>query len=486
VTTYTDPTLQTIAEQTRSSPDFSSALGVLGANIIDDPNILLHIFYIFMKVLYFPIQVTLEIILNTKVDNISVTPFILIAAFIALALPFAGAKFYHDISEDKRKELEQKLLFIFGLFPVSLAGFFKAKFVVFTGLMVPLIFCVLIGELYKIKRFQIGMIGIILGLSMLLAQAAPYHNVVLNSINFATKVDVENNDAFDANVCSKINNDLQSTYSTNSPQWMKDLIGRSQALTYRIYCSRVPDSWLGAMDWIRENTGPEERVFSWWDYGHWTNTFGQGKSVTGNTHEYTLMHQEVADKLVHDTPESLIRYMKEHRARYLLLDQDLVGKWGALVYHSCVFNNRTTLEKGPANSECDLMSYGEQLYAPKTPSANDACKIKVGNMTAIKVYSSFGRTGGFTNYCFTGQLPLLYENGSAAGINDIIPQGEQQGYYAFLATYPSDAKDKKGTFYDSVFYKGFFEGNLPGFIQVYPNVYSSKPDIPVRIYKIRD
>ncbi len=455
VTTYTDPTLQTIAEQTRASIDFSYPLGVLGTNF----------------------------------GTLSMTPVIIIVTLFAILFAlyrFASKMKTLPLSESEKVELEQLILFLIGLFPVSLAGFFKAKFVVFTALMVPIIFCVLIAEFYKIKKYKIGSVGLAVGLLLFVAQAAPYYGITLYSTTFAAKESVENNPTFNQNVCNKINEDLQSTFSTNSPQFIKEFVGRAQSLALRIYCSRMPDFWIDAMTWIKENVGEEERIFSWWDYGHWTNSFGQKKSVTGNTHEYTIMHQEVADKLVHDTPESLVKYMKEHRAKYLLLDQDLIGKWGALVYHSCFYNNKTTIEKGPGNSECDALSYAEQVFAPKNPTSNDLCKLKRGNVTAVKIYSSLGQLTGFNNYCYTGQLPLLYENGSVAGITNLLQQGEQEGFAIFMAIYGADATDKKGSYYESVFYKGFFEGNIPGFVQVYPNVYSNKPDIPVRIYKIKD
>jgi hypothetical protein len=105
----------------------------------------------------------------------------------------------------------------------------------------------------------------------------------------------------------------------------------------------------------------------------------------------------------------------------------------------------------------------------------------------LKVYSSVGQTYGFGYYCMAGgSLPFVYENGTLAGIENVFQSGNSDNYVMFLALYNSNNPDRKGSFYDSIFYKGFFEGNIDGLIQVYPSILSSKPDIPVRIFKLKD
>ena len=450
VTSYDNPTYKTIAELSAAPSDFSGILGILGMNI-----------------------------------PFSITPILLIMSFIAAATPFIISLF----KESKGEFDEARMLVgIAGVLPIALSGLFKSKFAVYMGLMAPISFCILIGELNKINKYRlVGQIIIWIALIGVLLQGIQYIDVLFKSVSWYA-VDVSDNSAFLNGVCTTINSEAGAVSASNMPDPIKNLIYGSKIVSMRIYCSRIPEHWLNAMFWIRDNAALDDRTMAWWDYGHWINTFGQRKSVTGNTHEYPIMHQEVADKLVHGNSTDLIDYMKEHKAKYLLLDQDLIGKWGALVYHSCVYNNYTTLAQNPGTSECDLLSSPEQLYVPKSPTSNDVCSMKSQNSgTAFKIYSSFGQIYGFGYYCLVNRaLPFLYENGSIAGVENILSSGEASGYSMFIAMYPSNSQDKKGTFYDSIFYKGFFEGSIPGLTQVYPSTYSNNPDIPVRIYALNN
>ena len=450
VTTYDNPTFKTIAELSAAPTDFSSILGVLGMNI-----------------------------------PFSITPIILIMTFIALAVPFVISVF-----KNSKGELEEArmLIGLFGVLPIALSGLFKSKFLVYIGLMTPVAFCMLVGELNRIKKYQIvGKTLIWIAVLAVLFQGLQYIDVVSKSISWYA-VDISDNNAFLNSVCTTINTEANSVSTSTMPGPVKDLIYKSKIMSMRTYCSRIPEYWLNAMFWIRDNVALEDRTMSWWDYGHWINTFGQRKSVTGNTHEDPIMHQEVADKLVHGNSTDLIEYMEAHKAKYLLIDQDLIGKWGALVYHSCVYNNMSTLAQDPGTTECDLLSSPEQLYIPKSPTSNDVCSLKSQDgSTMLKVYSSMGQTYGFGYYCIAGgSLPFMYENGSTAGITNVFQSGDSANYAMFLALYDSNNPDQKGVFYHSIFYKGFFEGHIDGLTQVYPSTYSAKPDIPVRIFKLND
>ena len=450
VTSYDNPTYKTIAELTKAPSDFSSILGVLGMNI-----------------------------------PFSITPILLVMAFLAVAIPFVISLF-----KDSKGETGEAMMLIglAGVMPIALSGLFKAKFAVYMGLMAPIAFCLVIGELGKIKKFQLaGKIALWIAVIAALLQGMQYMDVVFKSMTWYG-VDISDNNAFLNSVCTTINSEASSVASSNAPGPIKSVIYESKVASMQTYCSRIPEYWLDPMLWIRDNVQMEDRVMSWWDYGHWINSIGQRKSVTGNTHEYVMMHQEVADKLVHGDAADLISYMKEHNAKYLLLDQDLIGKWGALVYHSCVYNNYTSLAQDPGTSECDMLSSPEELYVPMNPTSNDVCNLKSSDgKSAIRLYSSLGQKLGFGYYCsVNGALPFLYENRTAAGISNVLSQGQSGQYAVFMALYPSDGTDRKGSFYDSIFYKGFFEGHIDGLTQVYPSTYSNKPDIPVRIYKLND
>ncbi|MEM2974423.1 MAG: STT3 domain-containing protein [Candidatus Micrarchaeia archaeon] len=457
VVTYTDPTFQTIAEQTVSGSSLHSAVGILGIDL----------------------------------SNFSIVPIIVIfgAAMLLLSV-------YSNLNA-------HSLLSLISTTPLSLTGLFKVKFTPYSGLFVPLLFCFGIGEVCNRTGKYGKYIIIALGVILLCVQALNYYDIFLTSINISGNVDITNNSAISAN-CSAKYQEILSVASNVSVPIVKDIMISAKSVTHRTYCNRIPEHWLNAMYWLKENAGIEERTISWWDYGHWITTFGQRKSVTDNTHWYTLMHQEVADKFVYNTPEALIQYMKEHKAKYMLLDQDLIAKWGALVYHACYYNNKTDIKTGPGASECDREYSPEFIFIPMEPTSSNLCSSETNGKKDIKVYSPYyGSKNQFGYYCASIDslnqnlqllqygmnfipLSLKYENGKPAGITNGMFYGNSGGYLAFLATYPSNSPDRKGKFYDSVFYKGFFEGEVPGFKQVHPIQNFKGPLIPVRIFELNE
>ena len=495
VTTYADPTFQTIAEQTVTGVGLHSALGLFG----------------------------------TDIAEFSIVTVILVLAAIPLIFSLI-----FEIST-------YSLLGLVGVLPMAITGLFKIKYSPYSGLFVPLLICIALGEICKNKslkeyrKYIIGFFAI-----LLMIQALNYYDVSLTSINVSTNTDFTSNIAIadvcnskyqeimgvaNSNISKKFNDtgEMLGAYLLAIPS-IKDLAISAKYNTQRTYCNRIPDHWLNAMYWLKNNTLVDDRTICWWDYGHWITTFGQRKSVTDNTHAFTMMHQEVADKLVYNTPEALIEYMLEHKAKYLLLDEDLIGgigrsdsligKWGALVYHACYFNNKTDIKNGPGVSDCDKENYPEILYIPLPDqqfslSSEHVCNNLINGKKAVKIYSPyFEQKYKFDYYCMPldslneligtlqyklnydgiGHVPISvkYENGKDAGINNgLFRSVTSDNYLVFIATYPSDNPDRKGKFYDSVFYKGFFEGNIQGFEQVHPSYNANSPNIPVRIFKLK-
>ncbi|MBI5158905.1 hypothetical protein HY992_02185 [Candidatus Micrarchaeota archaeon] len=47
-------------------------------------------------------------------------------------------------------------------------------------------------------------------------------------------------------------------------------------------------------------------------------------------------------------------------------------------------------------------------------------------------------------------------------------------------------EDAKSKYYNSVFYKGFFLGEIEGFEQVYPEYNVQGPNVYIRIFKLKD
>ncbi len=262
----------------------------------------------------------------------------------------------------------------------------------------------------------------------------------------------------------------------------------------QIYCNRIPPVWSEPMDWIEYNVENDSAVISWWDYGHWTNFFGRKKTVTRNDHAHMEMDLEVADKMVANTPEAMAVYMRQTKAKYLLVDYDLIGKWGALTYLSCYRNNQTACDIGPGGSACDTVTYMyERVFIPKVPQVNDFCDTGAGGKPKIK-----GISPPWTTYCIEMDTGTMYNEDGSVNRGVLFPLRDSIGYEgrefnAYMIWYPQQwtdgsnaLEDAKSKYYNSVFYRAFFLGEVPGFEQVYPNYNQQGPSAYVRIFRLKD
>lgn len=305
-------------------------------------------------------------------------------------------------------------------------------------------------------------------------------------------------------------------------------------------CQRLSSYWVDSMEWLKDNTPNGSRVISWWDYGHWINYFADRNSVLRNEHRSHEMIGAVADGFLDATPSELSDYMKSHETQYALFDIELVagggqlgGKYGALNYLSCAWNNETNVSFSPGQSKCEAEHLWEVIFISQTPCTISSLSGKSG-YTAYKIYEAgtyrtFYRADcispldqNVAAYCQSvikaepvycvGEATLATGQQTTATyyLNETYPNGDLKLNKAMLqfpytipttshmgpvtsATllYTEDAvwlengviksgyEDRKGKFYDSALYRGIFLNNLPGFQQVY-----STSDGAVKIYKV--
>ena len=288
-----------------------------------------------------------------------------------------------------------------------------------------------------------------------------------------------------------------------------------KAVSYYLRCSQIPDYWLDSMRFLKEETPPGSRVISWWDYGHWINFFGERNALTRNDHINETMDLEVADKFVfgprdigHSGPADLAEYMREHETQYVLFDIDLVAKWGALNYLACVYNNQTNMsfaeKSGIGSSECEQEHFPERVFIPLQRSQMDYCRSPDPSVQMVRGRSSFGYS-----YCvfeetvdgYTIPIGMVYEDDMTQMNRAILayPQRVRIGgrdYAMYEALYFKDPgvwggnetgwEDRKGRYYDSNFYNGFYLGKLDGFDLIYEYRDPDSNAVMIRIYKLRE
>ncbi|MCX6776968.1 MAG: hypothetical protein NTY73_03310 [Candidatus Micrarchaeota archaeon] len=410
------------------------------------------------------------------------------------------------------------VLFGMMIFPVSYVGLSKSKYMLHVSFMAGVAVTMLFGELdkklHKFIKKDFGddaakwtVVGV--ALLVLAAESLVYVRPCANCF-------IEPDLSIPGPLVDVVTGALDSKYELKDPAYASEmgrncsaLANNGNLISYYLFCSRIPAYWRDPMDWIKDNVGENDRVISWWDYGHWINYWGQKKCITRNDHKYQDMDLEVADKFVSNTPQALKEYMLEHNAKYVLFDQDLVGKWGALNFLSCVYNNETSMDFAfkegikygvmyqLSTSRCEAEHNFERIAVPVNPTIADFCEGSGSSAPLVRARSTL------SNYTYC----IRYTNSSAAAIAGIfyeynlsrvnrgipvyggIQSSQGKSVYVFTMFYTNDVwpdgktgwEDRVGKMYDSTFYQGFILGNLPGFEQVYPE---SNQSGLVRIFKI--
>ncbi len=332
-------------------------------------------------------------------------------------------------------------------------------------------------------------------------------------------------------VCNLVN-DWNNTASTPSKYFSYDFCARSlwpypnkqppndMGLVFSYRCSFVSTYWLDSMEWLNKNMADDDRLISWWDYGHWTNFFAQKKTVLRNEHAQLDMIGRTAYAYVHGNSKDLRDAMRAYGSRTALFDVEIIGggtreqpsfggKFGALNYLGCAWVNKTTVNMMPGQSSCEQNNMWEQVYVPLQPASQRPCVISESSQIAgIEGYVvSQGAEGQAqaAQYCLSegiigGQRRLMaYRLGSADENGDLKLQRAlwnvvgNDGQTAVLqAVYNKDKiwpdasgqltdgwADRTTNFYRSNLYSAFMNNELEGFDLVY-----SSPQI--RIFKMKE
>jgi len=178
---------------------------------------------------------------------------------------------------------------------------------------------------------------------------------------------------------------------------------------YELEYSRIPGDWLETFKWMAAESPADARIMSWWDYGHWTTFLGERKTVLDPVNERGLLNHGVAQAFVNGEDSDLYDLMDYHGATHVMVDWELVSKWGALVYLSGTCDSSisvvcptepaiTDWEAGPGRSRYEAEHYFEFLDLVGT------CPVE-GPSQMAAYQSGFGSV-----YCLTSDSFLLLSN----------------------------------------------------------------------------
>ncbi|MGC8538399.1 MAG: hypothetical protein ACP5MK_00835 [Candidatus Micrarchaeia archaeon] len=304
------------------------------------------------------------------------------------------------------------------------------------------------------------------------------------------------------------------------------------AIGYDLYCNVVPSYWLSATAWMKSHVGPyAARILSWWDYGDWINWFGNSNAVIRGDNAVPSLDEAVAAQYVLSPqdgfgPKTLANFMNKNQTEYVIFDNALQQKWGALDFLACVYANETSEQYAEqqasvlnvsqpyvlGQSTCEVNHAPVYALVPlNTSIMSNFCQSSNSSAVAIKTILLQGNhepplTVG--TYCIpenglNNPIVRLY-NQTGKPTNMLIVQSSQFFYgYAkipgmgivadFMVLYTPNGPnytitDAPSLFYNSTYYKAFFFGHLKGFTLVYPQNFTGMNYInstaPVMIFKL--
>ncbi|MFA6328076.1 MAG: hypothetical protein WCY41_01375 [Candidatus Micrarchaeia archaeon] len=329
--------------------------------------------------------------------------------------------------------------------------------------------------------------------------------------NFSNSI----NNQFDVNVCWMSQMKVEELFPASDTTSQRR---SSEAVTSaKFRCNRISDYWIDSMEWINKNLNTSDRVTSWWDYGHWTNYFGDRNTVLRNDHASLGMIGRVAHDYIIGNAQDLIDSMNYFDSRYALFDVELIGgstfggKYGALNYLGCVHEGATSLDEQPGTSTCEYNHSPERIVIPRTQTAANSCTISESQQrTGVYAYR-LGKEAidqSTPIYCVgdatiaTGEkISATYyvdrkdANGDlvlSKGIIRVIDEqtdviyaemvyNNQKVWYGQNGTLVDGMEDAKTGFYTSNLYRGYYLGEIPGF----DLVYTSKNG-EVKIYRLQN
>ncbi|MFH1780302.1 MAG: STT3 domain-containing protein [Candidatus Micrarchaeota archaeon] len=379
--------------------------------------------------------------------------------FLYMGLSLLAALIILFSSEEKRFFL---LLAVLIVFPVAFVGLSKLKYTFHLAAVLTIALGLLLGELFVLLKQ--------LNEEVKMINEKTMHSYVLGLILFVGVFAVL----------------LQGF----GPATGSDLSRFDKAMTDLSYSHISPD-WLDSMKWIRENTAPDSRFISWWDYGHWITFFGERKSVLDPGNVHPEFDQETAHALVDGDRAELVSVMKRHGANYILLDSDLIFKWGALVFLSGSCDSQIApncpavkgipnWEVGPGQSTYELTHYFEFLQNV------GECPSSVSPVQLPLLKSTLGPT-----YCITNEdLLLLNQDGTLKAIPlKVIVLGDTISNETAYVTMFQNAilnvnpylGELESKVIDAPFTRLFFFENLPGFSVEYVS-----PNGQVKIFKLNN
>jgi asparagine N-glycosylation enzyme membrane subunit Stt3 len=463
VAQYNSPLDRTIAEQHPASADLSGSLGFIAAKYPPIIDFIMGIVSAIVNLILALIVGFINFFLGTSIIFEDKTNSLLLFWFAALCLAIL-----YSLYRSKDEKTTLALLFAAAIFPPFLIGIIKAKFTIYAGFLLAAGVGLVFGEAHVFVKKYLGDLSTIfyyalvfLAFSLVLLQMWMSSGGLIPPVlsqSYKTRFQ-DDPAAFQAkfqSICNTLTTSgvseqsicsqyaaagfgICSTYDTNictvaaDPKAYADKGTNEQYSTKLCYysliddltapkteeivsanyrCKRLSPYWIETMEWMKDYTPKHARFTSWWDYGHWTNFFGQRTTVLRNEHKSHSMIGEVAHAYLDGTPAELASFMRSHNSTYAIFDAELVGsasslggKYGALNYLMCARNNQTNVSMQTSLSTCEANHLWETIFIPADSSGRECTISKTGNKSGTLAYTASWTWGATEAFRYTPFYP---------------------------------------------------------------------------------
>lgn len=445
---YEVPLDRTIAEQHPAGADLSGSFGFLAAKYPPGIDAVMGILSLIVNAFISMTVAMLNWILATDISFLPKSNSLLLlwVAFFGIAVILSFIRLIKD---------EQTLVILFAavVFPPFIIGIIKAKYTIYAGFLLAAGIGFIFGEaesalkaygtdeMKKLGYYAlVALAGLIVFLQFMLSAGGFLPAVLSQSFKtrfqddpaaFAGKFQSICTDlnargvseqslceqyrnagfyvcsSYDPPVCSVASDPVAFANTGTNAQYSRKLCYYSlisdvlspeneELIAADFRCKRLSEYWVEAMEWIKEKTPEGSRFTSWWDYGHWTNFFGQQNTVLRNEHASKFLIGEVAHAYLDATPEELAAFMKSRDSEYAIFDKELTGsggsfggKYGALNYLMCARNNLTDVTQETGISECEADHLWETIFVPDSAAGRTCTISKAGNKTGVIAYKAY-------------------------------------------------------------------------------------------------
>jgi len=274
-----------------------------------------------------------------------------------------------------------------------------------------------------------------------------------------------------------------------------------------------------ALKTISQDTGSKGKIMlAWWDYGAIIESYGMKAAadyaspaalpvMTEFFDVPRLLREQVARELGYglssdDTMKDLavmhattneseaLDVVKRNNATYIMFSSELEEKFGAVAYTYCYFNNQTEKDS-VGGSDCEILKKIETIQFKRQLGDEDFCNLtETGGKILVKAYSQYNFTGIMKQYCLdfgdgNESSSAIYRT-DGTKIDTLALKSTvsyDPDYYYLNILYSSDSPDRKGGYYDMIYYKGLYE-SLPAAMNA-TLVYNKTIDgVLTKVYKV--